>query len=206
MKTVRKPNAYSVVFRYSPIYDDQCHAAFDLLPKHERPYPDEKAVVAFMRRLEKEWRKHEQETFRAIQKYSRITWTARTHLCYVVGSGIPFSDPLTMPVFAPQAPIEYASDVLCHELIHRNLIEPAFQARWKRIFTRLKKCYSKDTENALIHVIVHAIHEQIFLNLFTEERLRRDKRIMSVHPDYRRAWDIVEREGAKKIIQRYLAF
>jgi len=194
---------FSVSFRYSPIYDDQCRAAFNLLPKHERPYPDAKTTTAFMHRLEKEWRKNEQDVFNAIQKYSGVTWTVREHVCYVVGSGIPFSDPLTMPVFAPQAPIDYASDVLCHELIHRNLIEAAFSAKWKRSFAKLKRHYPKDTENTLVHVIVHAIHEQIFLSLFSEERLKRDKRIMSIHTDYHRAWEIVEKIGAKKIIETY---
>lgn len=206
MKVLSKSKIFSVVFRYSPIYDEQCRVAFDLLPKHERPYPDTKTTMAFMHRLEKEWRKNEQNVFNAIQKYSGVKWTTKEHLCYVVGSGIPFSDPLTMPVFAPQAPIDYASDVLCHELIHRNLIEPAFLNRWKLTFAKLKKHYPRDTENALVHVIVHAIHEQIFLHLFTEERLKRDKRIMFAHPDYRRAWEIVENVGAEKIIKTHLVY
>ncbi|MBU1033026.1 hypothetical protein KJ937_03805 [Patescibacteria group bacterium] len=204
MKISKKSSPFFIEFRYSPIYDDQCHAAFDLQSKHERPFPDAKTTIAFMQRLEKEWRKNEQDIFKAIQKYSGVRWSVKEHLCYVVGSGIPFSDPLTMPVFAPQAPINYATDVLCHEMIHRNLIEPAFIKRWKQIFARLKKYYPKETENALVHVIVHAIHEQIFLLMFTEERLKRDKRIMNVHPDYRRAWEIVEKVGAKKIIETYL--
>ena len=72
MRPVKKPSTISVEFRYSPIYDDQCHAAFDLLPKHERPYPDAKTTYEFMRRLEDEWRKNEHEVFLAIQKYSGI--------------------------------------------------------------------------------------------------------------------------------------
>lgn len=157
-----------------------------------------------MHRLEKDWRKNEQKVFNGIQEYSGVQWTTKEHICYVVGSGVPFSDPLTMPVFAPEAPIDYVSDVLCHELIHRNLIEPAFSARWKRISAKLKKCYPTDTENALVHVIVHAVHEQIFLNVFSEERLKRDKRIMFVHPDYRRAWEIVEEAGSKNLIKTFL--
>lgn len=204
MKVLKNTKALSVEFRYSPIYDDQCRATFDLLSKHERPYPDVRTTTDFMHRLEKEWRKNERKVFGMIQNLSGIRWTASKHLCYVVGSGTPFSDPLTMPVFAPQAPTDYASDVLCHELIHRNLIEPAFSIKWKKVLAKLKKHYPKDTENALIHVLVHAIHEQIFLKLFSEERLKRDKRIMFVYPDYRRAWEIVEKVGAKKIIETYL--
>ncbi|MEI7512839.1 MAG: hypothetical protein WCK01_05280 [Candidatus Uhrbacteria bacterium] len=203
MKVSKRSKAISVEFRFSPIYDDQCHASFDLLSKHERPYPDAKATIDFMHRLEKDWRKNETKIFKAIQRYTGIRWATNTHLCYVVGSGIPFSDPLTMPVFAPQTPTDYVSDVLCHELIHRNLIEPAFSQKWKRVFSKLKKQYPKDTENTLVHVLVHAIHEQIFLSIFSDERLKRDKRIMSAHPDYRRAWEIVESVGAKMIIETY---
>ncbi|MDO8617313.1 MAG: hypothetical protein Q7N87_00230 [Candidatus Uhrbacteria bacterium] len=204
MRTNQKLQIPHVTFRYSPIYDEQWRAAFDLLPKHERPYPDVKTTMVFMHRLEKEWRKNEQNTFKAIQKYSGIRWTIKEHLCYVVGSGDPFSDPLTMPVFAPQAPIDYVSDVLCHELIHRNMIEPAFAIRWKRIFGKLQQKYPKDNENVLVHVVVHAIHDQIFKNIFSEDRLLREKRIMSVHPDYRRAWEIVDSIGAENFIKKYL--
>lgn len=193
-----------VTFRFSSIYNEQCRTTFENLPKHDRPYPDEKTILIFLGRLKKEWQKHEQLVFKAIEHYSGIKWTTKEHVCYIVGSGIPFSDPLTLPVFAPQAPIEYVSDVLCHELIHRNLIETAFESRWKKIFTKLKKKYPKDNENTLVHIIVHAIHEQIFLNLFSEDRLKRDKRIMSAHPDYHRAWKIVEDVGAEKIINTYL--
>lgn len=204
MKNQNRSQTFSVIFRYSSIYDDQYRAAFDLLPKHERMYPNTKNVMTFLRRLEKEWRKNEQKVFIAIQRYSGVRWTTKSHVCYVIGAGIPFSDPLTMPVFDPEAPIDYTSDVLCHELIHRNLIEPSFSAKWKIIFRKLKRHFPEDTENTLVHVIVHAIHEQIFLNLFSEERLKRDKRIMHAHPDYRRAWEIVEKVGAKKIIKTYL--
>lgn len=195
---------HPVKFRFSPIYNNQYRTTFENTLKHDRPYPDEKTIMTFLRRLETEWQKNEREVFRAIERYSGIKWTTKEHVCYVVGSGTPFSDPLTMPVFAPQAPIEYASDVLCHELIHRNLIEPMFDSRWKKVFAKLKKKYPKDNENTLVHVIVHAIHEQIFLSIFSEDRLKRDKRIMSVHPDYHRAWEIVEGAGAKKIIDTYL--
>ncbi len=204
MKTRKRLQTPNVNFCYSTIYDQQCRAAFELLPKQERSYPDSKTIMIFMRRLEKEWRKNERAVFHAIQLFSGIQWTVKQHTCYVVGSGIPFSDPLTMPVFASHAPISYASDVLCHELIHRNFIEPLFQDRWRKAFLTLRKQYPKDTKNVLVHVLVHAIHEQIFLQLFSEERLKRDKRIMSVHPDYRRAWEIVEKVGAKKISETYL--
>ncbi len=195
---------HPVKFRFSPIYNDQFRMSFENTLKHDRSYPDEKTITAFLQRLETEWQKHEHRVFQAIERYSGIKWTIKEHVCYVVGSGTPFSDPLTMPVFAPQAPIEYASDVLCHELIHRNLIGPMFESRWKKVFAKLKRKYPNDNENALVHVIVHAIHEQIFLSIFSEDRLKRDKRIMSVHPDYHRAWEIVESVGAKKIIDTYL--
>ena len=204
MKALRRMDECRVHFRYSSIYDEQCRAAFELLSKHERPYPDAKTIATFMHRLEKEWRKNERASFNAIQLFSGIKWTVKEPTCYMVGSGIPFSDPLTMPVFAPQAPIDYASDVLCHELIHRNLIEPAFETKWKKVLAKLQKQFPKDTENVLVHVLVHTIHEQIFLSLFSEERLKRDKRIMFAHPDYRRAWEIVEKVGAKKIVETYL--
>ncbi|MBU1630170.1 hypothetical protein KKD88_03790 [Patescibacteria group bacterium] len=157
-----------------------------------------------MHRLEKEWRKNEQRVFNAIQKYSGVKWTTKEHTCYVVGAADPFSDPMTISVFASHVPMDYVSDVLCHELIHRNFEEQTFVKRYARILNKLKKKYPQDTENTLDHVIVHAIHEQIFLSVFSKNRLLREKRVMSPHPDYDRAWKIVENVGSDKIIEMYL--
>lgn len=155
-----------------------------------------------MLRMEQEWRLHEQEVFEAIAQVTGLAWHLIMHTCYVVGSASPISDPLTMPVFKPQAPIDYTADVLTHELIHRNLIQPEHAEKVLNILTHLRAEFPGENENVIIHILVHAIHDTVFRKVFTEARLLREKKIMSAIVDYRRAWELVDQVGAAVIVQK----
>ena len=194
------PRTPHVRFSYSDIYDTQWRLARASSPADHTPTE----VKAFMRKLEREWRKHERRVFAAIAHMTGLAWQEQEHTCYVVGSGSPFSDPLTIPVFSTQAPMDYVADVLAHELIHRNLLADSFVKRWPRVLASLKKAFPGETENTLIHVLVHAIHTEVFLTVFDEERLAREKRIMAEFAEYQRAWEIVERVGSQHLIARYV--
>ena len=53
------------------------------------------------------------------------------------------------------------------------------------------------------HIFVHALHKEIYLKLFDEKRLKRDIEKCQKHEDYKRAWEIVEKEGYKNIIKEF---
>ncbi|TAL20281.1 hypothetical protein EPN90_01335 [Patescibacteria group bacterium] len=200
-RTVRNPR---VVFLYSSVYDEQWKNAWRNLPKKEGRYPSPNFTQRYLSRLEEEWRKDEQRVFASILKYSGIPWFSLEHTCYVVGYMVPFSDPLTIPVFRTEVPIDYVIDVLTHELIHRNLIQRQCYEKVEQALARLRQAYPRESENVIIHIIVHAIHERVFEEVFSTDRLRREKKIMFAITDYKRAWEIVESLGAEKVIQTFL--
>lgn len=55
----------------------------------------------------------------------------------------------------------------------------------------------------MIHVPVHAIHKRIFMKYFGKERLRREMEALSSLPEYKKAWDIVGKEGYENIIHNF---
>jgi len=193
-----------VEFTYSSVYDEQWRAAWKRSAKRSGRYPSPEEVQRFMRKVERAWRRSEAGVFRSIARVSGLRWSDDPHVCYVVGYAIPFSDPLTLPVFGPKAPVNYVVDVLTHELIHRLLIGRRAAARVRTALSRLKREYPRENENVRTHIIVHAIHWRVFETEFGVARLHRERRIMGTVPDYRRAWEIVEAEGAAPLIQRFL--
>ncbi len=193
-----------VHFQYSDIYDIQWRLARESTGSEQTPYPSTDKVRRFMKRLEREWRKQERPVLASIAKTTGFLWKDRREICYVVGSGSPFSDPLTIPMFSSQAPTDYVADVLAHELIHRNLLADPFVKRWPRVLSSLEKAFPGETENTLIHVLVHAVHAEVFLEVFDEKRLAREKRIMNEFAEYRRAWKIVERVGSRELVRKYI--
>jgi len=89
-------------------------------------------------------------------------------------------------------------DILVHELIHNLFIQ---NEKSNKYFEYLAKMYKRENWNTIVHIPVHAIHKEIYLYFFNRERLEREKQICKRYRDYKRAWEIVEKEGSKKIIE-----
>jgi hypothetical protein len=70
-----------------------------------------------MEKVEKLWRRYEKKILKELPTITRLKWKSRFICCYVVGRCIPFSDPLTLPVYEKSQ--DYFIDTLVHELIHR---------------------------------------------------------------------------------------
>jgi hypothetical protein len=51
---------------------------------------------------------------------------------------------------------------------------------------------------------LHAFHSHIYLKFFDEERLKQDIKRVKKLKDYRKSWEIVEREGYEKIINEFV--
>jgi len=67
-----------------------------------------------------------------LSKITNLNWSEKQIICYVVGKAIPFSDPLTLPVYKK---IDYAVDMLTHELIHRLFTQKSNQKNIKKKMT-----------------------------------------------------------------------
>jgi hypothetical protein len=70
-----------------------------------------------MKEVEKLWRRYEKKILKELSTITRLKWKSRFICCYVVSRCIPFSDPLTLPVYEKSQ--DYFIDTLVHELIHQ---------------------------------------------------------------------------------------
>jgi hypothetical protein len=53
----------------------------------------------YIKKVEKIWSKIDKEILRELSRVSRLKWKSKFIYCYVVGKCVPFSDPLTLPVY-----------------------------------------------------------------------------------------------------------
>jgi hypothetical protein len=185
-------------FRYSWIYDKNMeHWTAPSRIRYHYKYPSEKSVERKIVSYRKAWLPYGTKILSEMSKSYGLKWKEDILDCYVVGSTIPFSDPLTLPSYFSN---ERLVDTLTHELIHQIQIQN--RDKTHPLFKWLDKRYAKESQNARIHIPVHAVHAQICLDLFDETRLRRI--IKSVQKsDYIRAWEIVQNEGHEKLIEEF---
>lgn len=93
-------------------------------------------------------------------------------------------------------------DVLTHELIHRLF----GLNKLGEVVVFDGSGYEKETETTKKHVIIYAILKYIYLDILNEpKRLETDLQEVKKHSpnEYERSWDIVDKEGYKKIISDF---
>jgi len=193
-----------VEFRYSWVYDDKYRDSplmKRFLKKNKQKYPSEKIIIDYTQRIEKIWKKEGNKVLKELSNISGLKWRENKIICYVIGRGRPFSDPLTIPVY--QRDLSWFIDVLTHELIHQLLTQEGNLEKSEKSWDYVYKKYKKDPRKAKIHVIVHAIHSSIYLKFFGKKRLGRNIKIMKKYKDYKRSWDIVQEEGYQQIINDF---
>ena len=188
-----------VVFKYSWIYDQNWKTWIKFY-KRIKNYPSTRRILNYIPKIEKLWRKDEKKILKELSKVSGLEWKSKTICCYVVGRCIPFSDPLTLPVYTKE---DYFIDVLVHELIHQLFTQEGNMEKSKKRGLTSTEGIEKNHKKTRIHIPLYAIHSHIYLKFFGIERLNRDKRLMNCLSEYKRAWEIVEKEGYEKIINEF---
>jgi len=114
-----------------------------------------------------------------------------------------FSEPMVVGViFEPDDFI----DVLTHEMLHRLLTDNTLIPHETKLKPEWQKLFGKNhTFNALVHIPVHAVHKAIFFDVL-KEPARYDREISMLKKsnsvDYLAAWDYVEEQGYKQIIDQ----
>lgn len=200
-------NTPKLIFRYSSIYDDLFKDNFSKEQKESVEkkdfYPTAEQIKKFISILERKWETKEQSILEELSKITTLQWKEDKIICYVVGRTIAFSDPLTIPAYTGYE--EYAVDVLTHELIHQLFTQPGNYERSYESWQNIHKKYASYSENTRIHIPLEAVHTALYLELFYEERLTRDKDFLSLMLDYKVAWDVVGKEGYKNIIKEFVS-
>lgn len=190
-----------IVFRYSWIYDDRWRECVKRSKKKAQKYPSARQVLKYIEIVEGMWRKHEKSILIELSRVTKLKWKSKVIYCYVVGRCVPFSDPLTLPVFGRYP--DWFIDNLVHELVHQIFTQDRNLERSEHAWKYVNRKYRKEMHNTRIHIPLHAAHAHIYLKFFSEDRMKRDIRIMRQYPDYRRAWEIVQKEGYQNILREF---
>jgi hypothetical protein len=188
-----------IIFKYSWIYDQNCKEWARLAKKDVKSYPSPRKILNYIKSVEKLWNKVGKKVLREISKVTSLKWKSKVIHCYVVGKCVPFSDPLTLPVYKEK---DYFIDVLIHELIHQIFSQNLEETDRARKYIQRK--YKNESYKTRGHIPVHAVHAHIYMKFFDAERLERDFKAANKIPDYRRSWEIVKKEGYEKIIEEFV--
>lgn len=193
-----------IEFRYSWIYD-QSYSRYlwvqKALEEQERNYPTYKQIDKYIKSIKKIWEKEETKILEELSKITKLKWKEEKIICYVVGYCIPFSDPLTIPIY-PKDKNKFI-DVLIHELIHQLFIQKGNMNIAKNAWEFIYSKYKKESFKTKIHIPLHAIHSKIYLKFFNKERLQKDFENIKRLEDYRKSWEIVKKEGYQNIIKEF---
>lgn len=189
-----------IIFRYSWIYDQIWQKGWlEKVRGKKEGYPPPGKILSYIKKVEKSWKKEEQKILRELAKVAHLTWKIEKIDCYVVGRCVPFSCPLTMPVYEKYP--DYFIDVLIHELIHNLFIQN--EEITEKAFQYFHKKYKKQSLHTRIHIPLQAIHSHIYYRFFNENRLKRDIKFINFLPDYKKSWQIVQKEGYQNIINEF---
>ena len=185
-----------IIFKYSWIYDKN----MEQWSKSYRTwkYPSSEETLRYIKKIEPLWRKYESQVLKELAKVTGLSWKEKSITAYVVGSCRPFSDPLTLRVMKDTNAF---IDTLIHESIHQLFIQEGNIKTWKKGWGYTYRKYKKESETTRIHIPLHAIHEHIFRKFFDEKRLQSELNSVADSPDYKRTWEIVQKNGYKNIIQ-----
>lgn len=189
-----------IIFRYSKIYDE-------FLGKEKPPKKEIKKVFDFMEKLEKLWKKDEKKVTREISKITNLDWKEKEIYCYVVRKGdFSLSDPLTLVIYNKKGrfkKVDFLIDFLVHELIHQIFVSRKNFQKSKEAWKYIYEIDKNKSEKTKIHILIHAIHNYIYLKFYNKKRLKRDINWAQKHKDYRYAWEIIQKQGYQKIINEF---
>lgn len=191
-----------IEFRYSDVYD-RGYRESDFIRKHleekNQKYPSREEIINYTKKAERLWRKVENKILTEISKATKLKWKERRVICYVIGVGRPFSDPLTLRVFAND--FDRFIDTLTHEMIHQIFIQNNKKyMKWSKY---VSKTYTDEQRATKTHILLSAVHWKMFLKLFNKKRLDNEIKRYQRDIDYKRAWEIVEEETPNKILNKF---
>ena len=158
-------------------------------------------VQKFMKSLEKTWKKFGPKILRQMSNLTGLKWQEEKIVCYVIGNGPCYSDPLTIRVM----PQKRAKRVLIHELTHRIICQKINGKKVAKIMPPIGRKYKKESLTTQHHILVYLIWHLLYQNKVISKSFWLSEResIFDLHKskDYMRAWEIAEKELDENLIK-----
>jgi hypothetical protein len=190
-----------IEFRYSEVYDRNYRESIEIkniLKEKNQEYPSKEEIFAYMKKVKKLWAGQEEKILSEISKVSKFDWKEKRIICYVIGIGRPFSEPLTMRTYGKNT--NRFITTLIHELIHQIFTQNKKEySKWHNFV--LEK-YEKEERLTKTHILLSAIHWKILDKFFGKDSIEKEIKQFN-HEEYKRAWEIVKKETPDKIIKKF---
>ena len=89
---------------------------------------------------------------------------------------------------------------IIHELIHSLMWDNKEKVNWS---AKIHKLFKNENRKTAIHIAVHAILEAVYTDILKKpDDIIKDIKESQKRSDYKRAWEIVKKEGYKNIIDK----
>lgn len=196
VKRVTQPRLPKIKIAFADTYDEAFHSASEKRWTH-------KALISgrrFARLLRRAAAPNLNRFLTVAEDISGLQWRTPVIRCYVVHeTPFDFHDPVTIRI-VPLSKMRIAVETLFHELTHQ-LVEQNHTRLHKRNYVARK--YAGESRDVKDHVFDQAIMKKIYEKLYG---YRETKRIIKTYWPWEghwRAWQIIRKEGADRIIKAY---
>lgn len=149
--------------------------------------------------LKKVWEKQEKKVLSGLEKVTRLCFVKNYMDVYLINADDRPS--ISSPIIVKMQDDAYRTIcIIIHELIHNLMWDNQQKFNWS---IKIQKLYKNENKKTAIHVAVHAILEAIYTDILKKPKeIVRDIKDMQNYPDYKKAWEIVKKEGYKNIISK----
>jgi hypothetical protein len=146
------------------------------------------------------WRPYEEKVLHGMSSALDLEFKQNLVEIHILPLPGAFSWPLTIGEHYFQK--DRAVDTICHELIHRLLIDNTKLPYDFDTWPAWRKIIGEEHNNpTFIHIVVHAVLKHLFLDVLQEpERLARDIADCQQYENYKAAWDYVESHDYMRIV------
>ena len=159
----------------------------------------DKAVVGYQRA----WKKTGPKIVKGLEKVTGLTFAPNIIDCYIANTK--FKGNISNPLIIGGAykPADFVF-VLTHELVHLLADDNQEDYNWHEV---AKKLYPKEEKFVAYHIMTNAIQEALYTDVLKNIDLVIQFISMSdelyLGETHKPAWDIVEREGYKSVLQKF---
>jgi len=149
--------------------------------------------------LKRDWGKIERKVLNGLEKITGLCFVKNYMDVYLI-------NPDNRPSISSPTIVKFqdsANRTICimiHELIHNLMWDNVQKNNWS---IKVQKLFKNENRKTAIHIAVHAILEAVYTNILKKpEEITQDINEMQKYPDYKRAWEIVKKEGYQNIIDK----
>ena len=193
-----------ITFRYSWPYDrhwDSWIKQNSNLSK--RKLLEEADIFDVVKQLEKLWNPFENKILKEISTILKLDWQEKGIICYIVSNGRGISDPMTIGINRRRP--EKIIHTLIYELTHRIFTQDKNKKKAGTAWNCIRRKYESESRITQIHVVCHSLLKHLYLKFFDEKSLREDIQKCQKNEEYRKAWEIVECDDYRKIIEKFVS-